>query len=60
MSKDKEHKETFRDKAQRLAGILFTDGDLQGIVSVWPDMSDEAKTVCKKLAGMLDDTEKPR
>ncbi len=48
-------KESFSDKLRRLAEIVIQDEQLQGVVAAWPEMSEEAKHICKKLAGLCDD-----
>lgn len=55
MDKHETATDGFRDKLRRLAGIVLVDADLQGVVDAWPAMSEQAKHICTKLAGMTDD-----
>lgn len=48
-------KESYSDKAKRLALVVLQDEQLQGIIFAWPEMSDKAKAVCVKLARLDDE-----
>lgn len=39
----------------KVAEILFLDADLKAVVLAWPDMSEQAKHICKVLAEKVDD-----